>query len=338
MSSNLPLSAVKAPQRDYNLPIKHLWIETWRQLVQMPKAFWQGFGLMLLTLLATTVFIEFLYRWYDLGLMHFQNHQAQLPNLQVLHYLNQLKILLSNIVTGIEGVLRALLTVSLAFLALMHIRKQPIKATGVFVFLKNWAPLLLLSLFFYLLTRIAIPNFIPSLFFLFRNYFSNNSIFLFEVGLFLFILLNAYCMAVTFMAGLLILDQNLSFRNSLSVAFKSINRHVLKNITLLFLASWAYINAQTSLINLLFSGYKLYFCYLFLLPGLALAILFTLYKTLAHKNKPSLTKNVILIGLNFILGLLIVILIFLGASLIWLLPMIAVLLALQYQHIFLDSY
>ncbi|MEN9449413.1 MAG: hypothetical protein RJA83_27 [Pseudomonadota bacterium] len=39
MSDSLPSSVVKATKGEYEIPIKSLWIETWRQLIQMPKAF-----------------------------------------------------------------------------------------------------------------------------------------------------------------------------------------------------------------------------------------------------------------------------------------------------------
>lgn len=159
--------------------------------------------------------------------------------------------------------------------------------------------------------------------------------------IFLSVLLNAYVMAVIFMAGLLIIDQKLTLKTSLGCAFTSVNRHALKNSALLFLASWAYIGAGNDLVNPLFSirdGFGLYFYYLVLLPGLILAASFIIYKIIMFKNKPSRIKNITLIAIKFILGVLILVSFFLGGGLIWLLPVVSLLLAIQYQYIFLDNH
>lgn len=346
MSDSLPSSVVKGTKGDDDIPIKSLWIETWRQLLHMPKVFWQAFGLVMLISFGTTIFMGFLFHWYDVGLIHFQNHQAQLPNLHTLHVLNNLKVLIGNFAIAIIEVLRLLLTISLIFLGLHRIRNQPIKVTMMFAFLKNWRSLLLISLIFYLLNRVVIHY---GLFFLFRavhlyplspHDLSKPIVALaYYVHFFLAVFLYTYFMVIAFMASLLILDQKMIFKKSLYVAFKSINRHTLKNITLLFLASWAYFGAWSDLVNPLFSiqnGNSLYF-YLILLPGLILAVAFVIYKKIALKNKPSRIKNLSLIALKLILGLLILELFFSNIGLIWLLPVIALLIAIQYQHIFLDK-
>jgi hypothetical protein len=347
MSDSLPASVVKATKGEYDIPIKRLWLETWRQLLQMPKTFWQGMNLVLLVLFGTTIFMGFGLRLYDIGILHFQNYQAQLPHLQTLHGLNSLKVLFGNFAIAVIEILRALLTVSLAFLALNHIRNQPINITMVFAFFKTWRNLLLISLLVYLLNRVVIHY---GLFFLFsaihlypllpQNITKPIFALGFSLPILLLILLNTYNLLIAFMASLLILDQKMTFKKSIGVAFKSINRHALKNIALLFLASWAYIDARSDLVNPLFSiqsGFGLYFYYLVLLPGLILTVAFVIYKIIVFKNKAS-HKNITLMLLRFMLGLFILVLFFLGCGLIWLLPVIALLIAIQYQYIFLDNH
>lgn len=316
-------------------------IETWRQLIQMPKTFWQAFGLVLLVLLGTSIFMSLLVRWCGMGILHFQNHQAQLPNLHTLHVLNILDALFMSFTGAVIEILRILLTVCFAFLALHQIRNRTIKVTMVFAFFKNWRSLLFISILFYLLSRAAEYG----LFFVFRPLLQHGlSKPIFALGAyantFLLILLNSYFMVIAFMTSLLSLDQKMTFKKSVCVALKSINRHALKNMALLFLASWAYIGAEMDLGNLLFStlnGFNLYFYYLVLLPGLILAVAFVIYKIIAFKIKPSRIKNITLMALKFTLGLVILVLFFSGIGLIWLLPVIALLIAIQYQHIFLDK-
>lgn len=155
MSNILPSSVIKATKGDYEVPIRRLWLETWRQLLYIPKAFWQAFGLVMLVLLGTIIFMGLLLQQYDLGLLRVQNHQVQLLSLHTLQAINKLKVLLSGFFLAIIEILRALLTVSLAFLGLHQIRNQTVKVTMVFAFLKNWRSLLFISVLFYFLSRIV---------------------------------------------------------------------------------------------------------------------------------------------------------------------------------------
>jgi hypothetical protein len=346
MSHALPPSVISATKGEYDIPIKRLWRETWRQLLQMPKVFWQGFGLVMLVLFGMTIFVSFFYQWVDIGLLHFQNHTAQLPNLHTLSLLNKIKAVFAQLIAGVIPVLLALLTVSFAFLALNHLRQQPIKASSVFVFLKNWQSLLLMSVLFYLLTRVSQAG----LFVLFKAIHLYplseqdlvKPIFVlgYAVPIFLAIFLDTYFLVVAFMGSLLILDQNMTFKKSVDVAFKSINRHVLKNSALLFLPSWAYMSAWADFGRLFFSlsqGYAL-LAYLILLPGMFMALLFILYKKMADSTHLSRLKNITMIIIKVILVFVVLELFFSGMGLIWLLPVISLLLAIQYQHIFLDNF
>lgn len=343
MSSNLPSSVVRAMQGDYDVPIKRLWIETWHQLIQMPKTFWQGFGLILLVLFSAAFFVDFFYRWYDIGIIHFQNHQAQLLSLHTLHVLTKLKMLFGNFIVGIIQVLRVLLTVSFAFLALNQIRQQPIKTTLVFVFLKNWQSLVLISVVFYLLTRLTHYG----LFFIFKATHLlfpvglSRGIFVldFAVQMLLAFLLNTYFMIVAFMAGLLILDQKLTLKTSLSCAFRSINQHWIKNIILMFLANVVYAGILIDLFNIIFAikSTNYWMLYFFALAAMA-PILIISYKKVIPIQNASCIKNLVLALLLIILGLVFFPMFFFGMGNTWFLPAVAVLLAIQYQHIFLDNH
>jgi hypothetical protein len=292
MSNFLPPNVIKATQGDYRIPIKLIFIEAWQQLIKMPKAFWQAFGLVVLVSFGATIFMDWLLRLYDIGIIHFQNHQAQLPNLHTLHVLNSLKGLFMSFTGAVIQILRLLLTVSLVFLALNQIRNQPIKVTMVFAFLKNWRSLLLISLLFYLVNSVLHHG----LYFLFevihlfpQSHYLPNPIFASILYLVLLTLLYSYILTVAFIASLLVLDQKLMLKNSLRCAFKSINQHWFKNSVLLFLLSWAYMSAWGDASGLFFSirnGYPL-LAYLILLPGIFMTILFILYKKMANQTNLS---------------------------------------------------
>lgn len=321
MSGSLATSIIKATKGEYDISLKGIWLETWQQLLRMPKTFWQAFGLIILILLGTSVL---LFNWIYFFVHYFSSHNLPSPVTRAF-----IPAYLSFLGIAILEIFRFLLTTSLVFLVLQHIRTQPTKVTMVFAFLKNWKNLLLISVLFYLvrggvdLLNLLLPQ------------GASKSIIALVYGLrgFLVIFLYTYFMLVAFMASLLILDQKLTFKKSIGVAFKSINQHVLKNIALLFLASWAYIGAWSDLFSIQ-NGFGLYFYYLVLLPVLILAFLFAMYKIIL-KNKPSQVQTITLMLLRIILGLFILVLFFLGGGLIGLLPVIALLLAIQYQHIFI---
>ncbi len=343
MSDSLPSSVVKATKGEYEIPIKRLWIETWRQLLHMPKVFWQAFGLMLLVLLGMTLLMGLLLQQYDLELLHFQNHQAQLPNLHTLHALNKLKMLLGNFAITVIEILRFLLTVSFAFLALNHIRNQPIKATMIFEWVKALFSLLLISILFSLFyaAMFYASGFYFKALYGFAHSYPGKLIFLlgYILRLIIITVLHTYILLILFMASLLVLDQKLALKKSLHCAFKTINQHWFKNSVLLFLPSLVYMSAWSDSFNLfsgITNGYAL-LTYLILLPGMILTMLFFLYKKIAAQTNLTPMKKIALIILKVILGLVILELFFSGIGLIWLLPVIALLIAIQYQHIFLDK-
>jgi hypothetical protein len=99
-------------------------------------------------------------------------------------------------------------------------------------------------------------------------------------------------------------------------------------------------NDLTYLFYFIRGGFGLYsfylVLYLVLLPGVSLAVALILYKK-ALKNKPSRLNNMTLMTLKLVFGLIILVMFFLAGGFIWLLPVISLLIAIQYQHIFLDS-
>lgn len=344
MSDILSSSIVKATKGDYDIPIKSLWVETWRQLIKMPKAFWLGFGLVILIWVSTIAMSGLTARLYDVVMWFAYNFSAHVapPITQA-----PISIKIKFFGIAILEVLRFLLTASLALLALNHLRNQTIKASMIFEWHKAWFSLLLIGILFCLFY--AAMFYVSILFFKALYGFAHSHpaklIFLLGYSLRLIIIavLHTYIMLILFMASLLILDQKMTFKKSLCVAFKSINRHALKNITLLFLASWAYMGAWSDFINLFLSirnGFGL-FAYLIFLPGVILAVWFILYKKLykkmAGQTHVSQMKKVALVLLKLVLGLVIFQLFFSGVGLIWLLPVVSLLLAIQYQHIFLDK-
>jgi hypothetical protein len=341
MSDILSAPVIKATKGEYDIPIKNLWLETWRQLLQMPKTFWQAFGLIILILLGMGALFGLPVRFYDDIYFFVHYFSSHTPS----HVRNAFISYMLFFGGAILEIFRCLLTTSLAYLALHHIRTQPTKVTMVFAFLKNWQNLLLISVLLYL-----VRGGVELLPFLFRTIHLNpflpqglsKPIIALAHGLrgFLVIFLYTYFMLVAFMASLLILDQKLTLKNSLYCACKSINQHWFKNSVLLFLPAWAYMCIGTDSIMLFYAvggGFAL-FAYLIFLSGMIMAILFILYKNMADQTNLSHIKKIALIIIKVSLGLVILELFFSGVGLIWLLPVIALLIAIQYQHIFGDNH
>ncbi|WP_342219458.1 hypothetical protein [Rickettsiella endosymbiont of Miltochrista miniata] len=329
MSNFLSPNLVKAVTGDYRISIKSIFSETGQQLLKMPKAFWQGFGLIILILVGT---IGLLTRLYDF-VMWF-GHLTKVP----------IPTSIAMFGIAILEIFRFLFTASLAFLALHHIRNQPTKVMMIFTFFKNWRSLLFISVLFYLLSRAVHYG----LLFVFRAIHLypllpqdlSRPIFALGYGahIFLAILLYTYLTVVAFMASLLVLDQQLTLKNSLACAFKSINQHLVKNLILMFLASVVYAAIWIDLANLFFSIEFAYYKKLgFFALGALAPILIIGYKKITLTYSRSIVKNFALASLLVILGLVIAILFYAGVGLTWLLPVIALLIAIQYQHIFLDK-
>ncbi|MEN9449444.1 MAG: hypothetical protein RJA83_58 [Pseudomonadota bacterium] len=84
----------------------------------------------------------------------------------------------------------------------------------------------------------------------------------------LFALLNLYISLVAFMASLLIFDKKLTLKKSLSTAFKSINRHLVRNIILILLTSLGFVSI--SMISLWIGVISFWIGLIWLLPMISL--------------------------------------------------------------------
>lgn len=89
-----------------------------------------------------------------------------------------------------------------------------------------------------------------------------------HLGFVLFGLLCAYSMIGIFMATLLIFDKQLTLKKSLSIAFKSINRHLVRNIILILLASLGFVSI--SMISLWIGVISFWIGLIWLMPMISL--------------------------------------------------------------------
>src|SRR5476649_2745588 len=110
----------KAMINHYSIPIRTIFSEAWHHIKGMKKAFWGGFALLFLTLLGLFVIFQSLLLVCDI--------------FQLYH----LSMVCQFLAGGFTAVFRLLLSISLIFLSLQHIRNQPINSTMVFEFRKNW--------------------------------------------------------------------------------------------------------------------------------------------------------------------------------------------------------
>jgi hypothetical protein len=219
MSSSLPTNLVKATTGQYSIPIRAIFAEAWQRIKGMKKAFWGGFALLFLTLLGVYVVFQFI-----LAIFH------------VFHFADLSRVG-QFIAGGFFEVLRLLLSISLVFLALQHLRNQTVNSTMVFEFRKNWQPLALLGTLFYLLNFLLVSGGRLIL----NHFYTNDLQTPFAIGtgiqFVVFVFLFTYIALIITMTMLLILDKKMALKESFNVAFKSVNQHGFKNIALLILAS-----------------------------------------------------------------------------------------------------
>lgn len=231
MSNSLSSNLIKAMAGDYRLPIKAILIEAWRRLNGLKITFWGGFALLFLTMFIVCILLSLVVALYVFFVMYPHNVTSSSTG-----ELGLLYSALNFILVGILEILRLLLTASLAYLALHHLRNQPIWASMVFSFRKAWQPLLVVGIMLYLIDVLLLSGSN----FLLYHYQLTPQIFYLGFGLrfILFALLYTYITIGFFMTILLILDQQLTLKNSLRTAFKSINRHLIKNIGLIIVISF----------------------------------------------------------------------------------------------------
>ena len=235
MSNSIPPNFFKAASGDYRIPIKAIFLEAWYRVKGMKVSDWGGFLYFILVMALACLVLGLVLALYDVFVLPLATAHNAIA-------LYDLKLGLKFIVVGIVEILRFLLTASLAFMALQHLRNEPIHASMVFSFRHAWRPLLIIALLLYLFNSFIISStniLLHSVLFKQQMVYLGSivgSIFLFVVfiiGFFLYF----YFSILVFMTVLLILDQKMTSKQSLRLAFQSINQHFLKNITLIIVTS-----------------------------------------------------------------------------------------------------
>lgn len=235
MSNSIPPNFFKAASGDYRIPIKAIFLEAWYRVKGMKVSYWGGFLYFILVMALACLVLGLVLALYDVFVLPLATAHNAIA-------LYDLKLGLKFIVVGIVEILRFLLTASLAFMALQHLRNEPIHASMVFSFRHAWRPLLIIALLLYLFNSFIISStniLLHSVLFKQQMVYLGSivgSIFLFVVfiiGFFLYF----YFSILVFMTVLLILDQKMTSKQSLRLAFQSINQHFFKNITLIIVTS-----------------------------------------------------------------------------------------------------
>ncbi|OIZ94957.1 hypothetical protein A1D18_02305 [Candidatus Rickettsiella isopodorum] len=235
MSNSIPPNFFKAASGDYRIPIKAIFLEAWYRVKGMKVSYWGGFLYFILVMALACLVLGLVLALYDVFVLPLATAHNAIA-------LYDLKLGLKFIVVGIVEILRFLLTASLAFMALQHLRNEPIHASMVFSFRHAWRPLLIIALLLYLFNSFIISStniLLHSVLFKQQMVYLGSivgSIFLFVVfiiGFFLYF----YFSILVFMTVLLILDQKMTGKQSLRLAFQSINQHFFKNITLIIVTS-----------------------------------------------------------------------------------------------------
>lgn len=223
MSQSLPPSLVKATTGNYIISIRAIFSEAWHRIKGMKKSFWGGFSLLFLTLVGIYVLFQFFLAICS----EFHFYQAEAIG--------------QFIANGFFEVLRLLLSISLIFLALQHLRHQAINSTMVFEFRKAWKPLTIIAVAFYLLNFVLVFGSKMMLNKFYTQGLQNTFSFVTAIQFIVFVFLFSYIAMLITMSILLILDKKLALKESFCIAFKSINQHLFKNIALVLLASFVFL-------------------------------------------------------------------------------------------------
>lgn len=235
MSNSTAPNFIKATSGDYRIPIKAIFLEAWYRVKGMKSSFWGGFLYFILVMAAACLVLGLVLALYDVFVLPLATvHDASA--------FYDLKLGIKFIVVAIVEILRFLLTVSLAFMALQHLRNQPIHASMVFSFRQAWRPLLIIALLLYLFNSVILSStnllLHSALFKQQIAYLGSGlgSIFLLAIFLVCFFLY-FYLSILVYMTVLLILDQKIVWKESLSLAFQSVNQHFFKNVGLIIITS-----------------------------------------------------------------------------------------------------
>lgn len=235
MSDSTTVNFSKAISGDYRIPIKAIFLEAWYRVKGMKAAFWLGFLYFILVMAAACLVLGLILALYDVFIL-------SLASAQNAGFLYNLKLGLKFIVVAVVEVLRFLFTASLAYMALQHLRQQAIHGNMVFAFRHAWRPLLIIALLLYLFNSFILSGtnillhsalFKQQLVFLGSGFGSIFLLLIFFICFFLYF----YFSVLVYMTVLLILDQKLSWKESLSLAFQSVNQHFFKNVGLIIVTS-----------------------------------------------------------------------------------------------------
>jgi hypothetical protein len=235
MSNFTPPNFSKATSGDYRIPIKAIFLEAWYRVKGIKASFWVGFLYFVLVMAVACLILGLVLALYDVFVLPLATaHNA-------ISFYN-LKLGLKFIVVAIVEILRFLFTASLAYMALQHLRKQPIHASMVFSFRQAWRPLLIIALLLYLFNSFIISS---------TNILLHSALFKQQIAylgsglgsiFLLIIFLICFCLyfyfsILVFMTVLLVLDQKIVWKESLSLSFQSVNQHFFKNICLIIVTS-----------------------------------------------------------------------------------------------------
>jgi hypothetical protein len=223
MSEALSPDLVSATTGNYSIPVFAIFSTAWRHIKGIKKAFWQGLGLLFLVMVGLYIVLGFLLAVCDI------------------FYFDRLRAICQFFMGGFIEVFRLLLSISLIFLALSHLRGQTINAQIVFEFRKNYQPLAYMGILAYLFDQMLLSGTHFILHKLTDSGLPGVLVIGEGVWVVLFILLYSYITLLITMAMLLILDKKMQFKDSLKIALISINQHWVKNIVLLILASLLFL-------------------------------------------------------------------------------------------------
>jgi len=136
---------------------------------------------------------------------------------------------------GLCEILRLWLSVSLVFLVYRHSQKQRVTAKMVFAFRHAWKPLAWVAIILCLINQTVF--FVAD--FLLHHNLQQVGLFGFGlplVGMVLVVFSLTYFNLLGKLSMLLILDKKMTARKSINTAFRSVNQHWVKNISLILLA------------------------------------------------------------------------------------------------------
>lgn len=225
----------RAMRGDYQIPIKTIFLEAWYRVKGMKTSYWLGFLYFVLVMALTCLVLGLVLALYDV-------YSLPLATTHNAVFFYNAKLALKFFVVGIVEVLRFLFTASLAYMALQHLQSKLIHASMVFSFRQALQPLVLISVLLYLLNSFILSS---TNILLHSGIVQQQVIYLGSVlaSIFFFVIfalcffIYFYLSILVFMTVLLILDQKTAIKQSLSLAFQSVNQHIFKNTALIILTT-----------------------------------------------------------------------------------------------------